>query len=113
MTTRSFTIEVQPDFLERQARATPVQAVAELIWNGLDADASRIAVRIDTNELPKFVDAIAALQTEEDYSTLLNHYGIRRTDKKFWPHSDYLHAAYKRLAPLEAGLFDYNRLENR
>jgi hypothetical protein len=33
-------VEVRPDFLERQAKAQPVQALAELIWNGLDADAT-------------------------------------------------------------------------
>ena len=38
MTEHSYTVEVQPDFLERQSKARPVQAVAELIWNGLDAD---------------------------------------------------------------------------
>jgi hypothetical protein len=46
MTEHSYTVEVQEDFLERQATARPVQAVAELIWNGLDADATRVDVRI-------------------------------------------------------------------
>jgi hypothetical protein len=31
-----YTVEIQPDFLERQAKAQPIAAVAELIWNGLD-----------------------------------------------------------------------------
>ena len=30
-----------------------------------------------------------------------------------WATSDAMLEAYERLAPLEAGLFDYNRLENR
>jgi hypothetical protein len=30
-----YKVEVQPDFLERQAKAQPIAAVAELIWNGL------------------------------------------------------------------------------
>lgn len=51
MTEHSYTIEVQSDFLERQAKARPVQAVAELIWNGLDADATRIDVRLEFGEL--------------------------------------------------------------
>ena len=46
MTEHSYTVEVQPDFLERQTKANPVQAVAELIWNGLDADATRIHVQL-------------------------------------------------------------------
>lgn len=51
MTEYSYTVEVQPDFLERQSKAKPVQAVAELIWNGLDADATRVDVRLDYGEL--------------------------------------------------------------
>ncbi|MCA9473821.1 MAG: ATP-binding protein [Nitrospira sp.] len=51
MTEHRYTIEVQSDFLERQAKARPVQAVAELIWNGLDADAMRVTVRLEYGEL--------------------------------------------------------------
>ena len=44
MTEHSYTVKVQADFLERQSTAKPIQAVAELIWNGLDADAITGAV---------------------------------------------------------------------
>lgn len=65
-------------------------------------------------ELPGFVDAVGALETEEDYRTrLMARYAIRRTDSRFWPHSDALHAAFREQAGVEAGLFDYNRFENR
>ena len=50
MTEQSYTVEVQADFIERQAKARPVQAVAELIWNGLDADAVRVDVRLEYGE---------------------------------------------------------------
>lgn len=51
MSDHSYPVEVQADFIERQAKAKPVQAVAELIWNGLDADATRIDVRLEFGEL--------------------------------------------------------------
>lgn len=51
MTEHCYTVEVQPDFLERQAKAQPIQAVAELIWNGLDADATSVNVRLEYGEL--------------------------------------------------------------
>lgn len=51
MPAKTYTVEVQPDFIERQAKAKPCQAVAELIWNGLDADATTVDVRIDRGEL--------------------------------------------------------------
>ncbi len=69
--------------------------------------------RVNKQDLPELVATIAALKTEDDYSALLTRFGIRRTNPDFWQHSDDLHAGYRRIAPIEAGLFDYNRLENR
>ncbi len=46
-----YVVEVQPDFLERQAKAQPIAAVAELIWNGLDADATAITVDLEDDQL--------------------------------------------------------------
>jgi DNA topoisomerase VI subunit B len=46
-----YTVEVQPDFLERQAKAQPIAAVAELIWNGLDADATSVTVDLEDDKL--------------------------------------------------------------
>jgi histidine kinase/DNA gyrase B/HSP90-like ATPase len=46
-----YAVEVQPDFLERQAKAQPIAAVAELIWNGLDADATAITVNLESDQL--------------------------------------------------------------
>ena len=50
-TGHSYTVEVQPDFIQRQTKARPIRAVAELVWNGLDADASRVEVRVFRGEL--------------------------------------------------------------
>jgi hypothetical protein len=50
MTITRFPVEVQPDFIERQAKASPIAALAELIWNGLDADATCIDVRLTHGE---------------------------------------------------------------
>jgi Histidine kinase-, DNA gyrase B-, and HSP90-like ATPase len=51
MPTTEYAVVVQQDFLERQAKATPVAAVAELIWNGLDADATRVDVDLEPDGL--------------------------------------------------------------
>ena len=48
---QSFTVEVQPDHLEKLTRARPVPGLAELIWNALDADATKVEVEIERNEL--------------------------------------------------------------
>ena len=51
MNVQKYKVEVQPDFIERQAKANPIQAVAELVWNGLDADAQNVDVRIEVDDL--------------------------------------------------------------
>jgi hypothetical protein len=47
----SYPVEVQSDFLEKITRAKPVHAVAEFIWNSLDADATAVDVMIEHNPL--------------------------------------------------------------
>jgi hypothetical protein len=51
MANHSYSVEVQSDFLEKITRAKPVQALAEFIWNSLDADASSIDVHAEEDEL--------------------------------------------------------------
>ena len=64
-------------------------------------------------ELPELASAIGRLGSEKDYRALADRFVIRRTNPAFWAASDALVDAYAQWAPLEAGLFDYNRLENR
>ena len=47
----TFRVQVEHDHLRKLANATPVQAVAELVWNALDADATRVDVDVDVGEL--------------------------------------------------------------
>jgi hypothetical protein len=63
--------------------------------------------------LPEFTAAVRALASEDDYRALADRFAIRRTHPQFWTYSDALQDTHARLAPIEAGLFDYNRLENR
>jgi hypothetical protein len=45
-------VEVKRDHLESLSRGKkPIMAVAELVWNGLDADANEVDVSFDRNEL--------------------------------------------------------------
>jgi hypothetical protein len=44
-------IEIEEDFMARQTRAEPVHALAELIWNSVDADASRVTVEFEFKDL--------------------------------------------------------------
>ena len=44
-------VNVSPDHLLSVAKATPIAAILELVWNALDADATTVIVSVDTNEL--------------------------------------------------------------
>ncbi|MGC7404465.1 ATP-binding protein [Pandoraea pneumonica] len=57
-----YPVEVQPDFLEKITRAKPIQALAELLWNALDADASRVDVSFEYNEL----ETLSAIVVADD-----------------------------------------------
>lgn len=44
-------VEAKADHLESLARGKPVNALAELIWNALDADADRVRIAVRDNDL--------------------------------------------------------------
>jgi DNA topoisomerase VI subunit B len=45
-------VKVRSDHLERMSRVrSPIHAVAELIWNALDADATEVRVNIGLNAM--------------------------------------------------------------
>ncbi len=64
-------------------------------------------------DLPAFSAAVAGLQSEADYRALVARFGIDRTSARFWPNSDALARAYTDLEPVDAGILDFGRLENR
>lgn len=68
---------------------------------------------VEEHALATFVENIVTLQTEANYSALLDSYGIRRTNQDFWQHSDKFQQALQQQDQHTAGLLDYNRLENR
>lgn len=68
---KTITVEVKQDHLETLSKTRkPIIAVAELIWNGLDADASEVRVQFDDNGLSG-LDTIRVLD---------NGHGIRYDD---------------------------------
>src|SRR5579871_6900289 len=57
-----FKTEVQPDHLERLLRIRPPVALAELIWNALDADATHVRVALGRD----FTGSIASITVTDD-----------------------------------------------
>lgn len=61
-------IEAKRDFLERLASAPPLKAIGELIWNGLDAGAEKVEIKLVTNSL----DGLEEIRVRDDGSGI-NH----------------------------------------
>ena len=68
---------------------------------------------VRSSELNDLLERVRTLGSESDYSKLMDNYGVRRTSEHFWAFSDRLHQEYQTISRVEAGLFDFNRLENR
>ena len=64
--------KIEDDFMARQTRAEPVQALAELIWNSVDADASRVMVEFEFKDLAEGMSKIIVYDDGN---------GIRRSSK--------------------------------
>ncbi|MGY3571607.1 fatty acid cis/trans isomerase [Vibrio paucivorans] len=70
-------------------------------------------LNLKEDEIPELVKALQTLESEEDYVKLLDRFAIRRSSPEFWPFSDRVHTWYQKDQPIEFGLLDYNRFENR
>lgn len=69
--------------------------------------------KLSEDSLNRFVTAIGEVDSEQSYEKLRDTFGVRRTDPNFWQFSDRIHKGFKKAEPLEYGILDYNRLENR
>lgn len=81
--------------------------------NGFVGSYPNVFVRVDQSDLAEFVDRVLALKTQGDYAQLLGRFGVRRTSPNFWVHADKVYEILKRNNPIDAGIFDFSRLENR
>ena len=68
---------------------------------------------LTTLELSDFAEQISQLNTEQDYQVLRQKYAVYRTSENFWQYADAMHNYFKQRYPLEFGVLDFNRLENR
>jgi hypothetical protein len=69
--------------------------------------------RVAAADLDAFVAAIAEGAAARDYAAFARRFAVRRTDATIWKFSDEMQAAYLRQRPLDGGLLDLARLENR
>jgi len=96
------------------ARATDCPTKDTLtIVNGVAGAYPNVFLQVDESGIPELVAKIEGLRTEADYSALLDRFGIRRTDERFWAVSDRVLADYQNSEVISHGVLDYSRYENR
>ena len=67
---------------------------------------------VDANELTAFVDHLLAVKYDADIERLVDEFGVRRTDPRFWQTSDWLREDLKKRDPIGAGIYDLDRYLN-
>ena len=98
-------------FAEQKYRAPEEDTLS--VVSGLLGSYPNALWRVEASKLMRFTASLASIENSADYERFVDEYGVRRTDPLFWQHSDALHAAWQHAAPIEYGILDFGRLENR
>ncbi|MCE0555540.1 fatty acid cis/trans isomerase [Motilimonas sp. E26] len=83
------------------------------VVRGLIGDYPNVFLHIQASQIPQFVRTLQEIKSDQDYSQLLDQYGVRRSSPVFWAISDRVLNQVMKEQPISGGLLDYNRLENR
>ncbi len=68
---------------------------------------------INASDVTASIEKLKTIKSEADYQALLDNVAMRRTNPNFWAFSDKLIQWSSEHYPIEGGLLDYNRLEDR
>lgn len=77
-------VQAGQDVLLRYSERPALDALAELIWNALDAEASRVAVEYDTSSLVEGAEHVTRVRVQDDGIG----FGIERAMDAFLAHGD-------------------------
>lgn len=83
------------------------------IVRGVIGDYPNQYLSLRAEQVPAFARTLHQMTNETEYSQMLDEYGIRRSDPRFWSFSDKVLNHIQTYSPVAGGLLDYNRLENR
>ncbi|RBP48712.1 fatty acid cis/trans isomerase [Arenicella xantha] len=70
-------------------------------------------LRLPIDEIDTFTESMLTIQDDEAYQVFVNQYVVRRGDPQFWQHYDTFQQGFKKASPIDYGLLDLNKLENR
>jgi hypothetical protein len=80
---------------------------------GFAASYPNFFLTVDAADIEGFAERFLAVRSRDDYERFVALHGLRRTNTAFWEQADWFQAEYRRLQPVEAGIFDLNRYRNR
>ncbi|WP_395339283.1 fatty acid cis/trans isomerase [Ningiella sp. W23] len=83
------------------------------VLEGITGSYPNALMQVNESKLSRWVDSVLSVSSGESYVTLLDEYGVRRSNRAFWAYSDRMHEFINAYNLIEAGFVDYNRLENR
>ena len=83
------------------------------VVRGIIGDYPSTFLRVTSSDLHDFSAAITRLEDTADYAAFMTRFGIRRSHVDFWEQSDKVLSRYAEMEPVDGGLLDYNRMENR
>lgn len=94
----TFTVTAGTDHLTRLSKATPLAALSELIWNGLDADATNVSVVFIKNKLDQIQEIIVrddghGLHRDDTEARFAQLGGSWKKSKKFSDGGRFLHGS--------------------
>ena len=97
---KTITVEVREDHLETLARTKPMTALAELVWNALDAEATEVRVEFDGNDMDgidavRIIDNGHGLHYEDAFLVFRNLGGSwKRNSRRTQERQRMLHGKY-------------------
>ncbi|MDH3978533.1 MAG: fatty acid cis/trans isomerase, partial [Gammaproteobacteria bacterium] len=68
---------------------------------------------VDSEDLDRFVTGMSQVKTRKDYENMVALFGVRRTNARFWQAADWFQASYAAQEPVESGILDLNRYQDR
>ncbi|TNF36691.1 MAG: 9-hexadecenoic acid cis-trans isomerase [Gammaproteobacteria bacterium] len=98
-------------FMENSRRLPDEDSLT--IANGFLGAYPNALFHVHEHDVALFTNRIRQMRSAADYTALMDRFGVRRSETTFWAFSDRIHQLHKATNPTDAGLFDYNRLENR
>jgi len=101
-------------FLEDASNANRDPSADTLtVLRGLSGSYPNFFFSVQRDEVEQFVSQATSVKTVDDYQLFVARFGLRRTATDFWEQADWFQSRHLAEQPLEAGIFDLNRYENR